>query len=127
MMSSLRIAVLPRTSPITWVMSATSWAGRVLLMIAGTGASSISPNVGAADRLLVATVRLAVGERLQRDRPELDAETLGDLGREIRVRAAGEEHQPLLRPALDPVTARHLRGRRDHLEPRQLRQLSRRA
>ena len=38
-------------------------------------------HVGAADRLLVAAVDLAVGERLQRHGPELDAELVGDLAR----------------------------------------------
>ena len=60
-------------------------------------------HVGAADRLEVAAVRLAVRERLELDVAELDAELLGDLPREIGMRAAGEDHEPLLRPALDAV------------------------
>ena len=54
-------------------------------------------DVGAADRLVVAAVRLAVRERLELDLAELDAELLGDPLREVGVRAAGEDHQPLLR------------------------------
>ena len=65
--------------------------------------------VGAADRLVVAAVRLAVAEGVQLDLAELDAELLGDPMRERRVRAAGEDHQPLLRPALDPVACLRLR------------------
>src|SRR3954470_14516922 len=40
-------------------------------------------DVGAADRLVVAVVDLAVGEGLQRDGAELDAELVGDLGGEL--------------------------------------------
>ena len=40
-------------------------------------------HVGAADRLLVATVRLAVRERLELHVAELDAELLGDPLREV--------------------------------------------
>ena len=54
-------------------------------------------DVGAADRLVVAAVRLAVRERLELDLAELHAELLGDPLRELRMRAAGEDHQPLLR------------------------------
>src|SRR5207248_9925953 len=59
--------------------------------------------VGAADRLVVAAVALAVGERAQLDLAELDAELLGDPLRELRMRPPGEYHQALLRSALDPV------------------------
>ena len=54
-------------------------------------------HVRPADRLLVAAVDLAVGERLERRRrrastPSLSAISAGQLG----VRAAGEQHQPLV-------------------------------
>mgnify|MGYP003347894646 CR=1 FL=1 len=64
--------------------------------------------VPATDRLLEAAVDLAVGERLERDLAELDAEVLADPLGELRVRAAGEPHQPLLGPALDPVARARL-------------------
>src|SRR5581483_412872 len=57
---------------------------------------------------VVAHVRLAVGERRQLDLAELDAELLGEALREVRVRPPGEDHQPLLRTALDPVTGLRL-------------------
>jgi len=61
-------------------------------------------DVGAADRLVVAAVRLTVRERAQLDFAELDADVIGDLPGELGMRAAGEDHQPLLRPALEPVS-----------------------
>jgi hypothetical protein len=64
--------------------------------------------VGAADRLVVAAVRLVVLERLQLHLAELDAELIGDPLRELGMRAAGEHHQPLLRAALDPVAGLRL-------------------
>ena len=83
--------------------------------------------VGAADRFLVAAVGAAVGERAERDVADLDPDLLRDPLRELRMRAAGEEHEPLRRPGLDPVLRLDLRlGLRD-LEPRQAGQLSRRA
>src|SRR5205085_2396872 len=47
------------------------------------------------DRLVVAAVDLAVGERLERHAAEPDPELGGDLGGQIRVRPTREEHQPL--------------------------------
>ena len=52
-------------------------------------------DVGAADRLLVAAVDLAVGERPQVDLAEVDVELLGDLRGELAGGAAAEDHQPL--------------------------------
>ena len=49
-------------------------------------------DVGAADRLAVATVGLAVGERLQLDLTELDAEPLGDPL--ARARGASDPRTP---------------------------------
>ena len=53
-------------------------------------------DVGAADALVVAAVHLAVGEARQRDRRERRLEVSGDLFRELRVPAPGEQQQPLL-------------------------------
>ena len=76
-------------------------------------------DVGAADRLLVADVRLVVRKRLQLDVAELDVQVLGDPVGELRVRAPREDHQALLGTTLDPVPRLRLgRGRR-HLEPRE--------
>ena len=69
-------------------------------------------DVGAADRLVVADVGLAVGELARRDGAELDAEVLGDRRGELRMRAAREHHQPLRRPALDPVAGLRAAHRR---------------
>jgi hypothetical protein len=52
-------------------------------------------DVGAADRLLVAAVDLAVGERLERDAAEVDAELVRDPAGQLGVRAAREQHQRL--------------------------------
>ena len=52
-------------------------------------------DVGAADRLLVAAVDLAVGERLERHAAEVDPQLAADPGRQLGVRAAREQHQPL--------------------------------
>ena len=71
-------------------------------------------HVGAADRLLVADIHLAVRERLQRDVAELDAEPLGDCLAQRHVGPAGEEHQALVRRPLHPrrvLTLGHGRGR----------------
>ena len=82
-------------------------------------------DVGAADRLEIAAVRLVVRERLELDVAELDAELLRDRRRELRVRAAGEDHEPLLRPAHDEVLGGRLVRHEASLEARQC-QLSRR-
>ena len=68
-------------------------------------------DIAATDRLLVVAVGLAVGERLQLDGSELDAELVGDVLRQHRVRAPGKEHQPLARAALDPALLRFRIGR----------------
>ncbi len=73
------------------------------VLVDGLATGLDDEDVGAADRLVVAAVGLAVCEVAQLDLAELDAELLGDPPREIGVRAAGEHHQPLLRTALDPV------------------------
>ncbi len=52
-------------------------------------------DVGAADRLLVAAVDLAVGEGLQRHLAEVEVELAGDLGRQLHRAAAAEDHHPL--------------------------------
>ena len=52
-------------------------------------------DVGAADRLLVAAVDLAVGERAQVDCAEVDVELAGDLRGQRAGSAAAEHHQPL--------------------------------
>ena len=54
-------------------------------------------DVGAADGLGVAAVGIAVGERLELDPTDLRPQLRGDSLRELRVRAAGEEPQPLHR------------------------------
>jgi hypothetical protein len=92
------------------------------------GAGLDEEDVGAADRLLEATVRLAVGERAEVDGAELEAEPLGDLLREVRVRAAGEEHEPFRRTAFEPMLGTGLRDRhgRNRLEAREGCELSRR-
>ena len=78
----------------------------------GVGARRLDDeDVGAADRLVVAAVDLAVGERLQRDRAEVDAELVGDPRRQLGVGAPREEHQPLV------VVDREARGHgRLHLD-----------
>ena len=53
-------------------------------------------HVGAAHRLLVAAVDLAVGERLERHGAELHAELRGDLGGQLRVGAPRDQHQSLV-------------------------------
>src|SRR4029077_18917378 len=53
-------------------------------------------HIGAADRLVEAAVDLAVGERLERYRAQFDVELVGDLCGKLRVRAPGEQHQPLV-------------------------------
>src|SRR5471030_345784 len=65
-------------------------------------------DVGTADRLVEPAVGLAVAEGVQLDLAELNAERLDDPLREARMRAAREDHQPLLRPALEPVTGTRL-------------------
>jgi hypothetical protein len=57
--------------------------------------------VGAADRLGVAAVDLAVGERLQAGVDQLDVQAVGDLPAELAARAPGRDHQPLLVAGLD--------------------------
>src|SRR5919201_1846159 len=182
-MSSTRTAVLPLTSPMTYPISATCWAGRSLSRIASsaptleanfllsltrpasgaTTTRSVSPRsskycvsmnsavmwstglrkkpwiwpacrsivstrsapadssmratrreeIGSrrADRLLEAAVDLAVGERLERDRAEVDPQLVGDLRRQLGVRAPREEHEALV------VVDREARGHcRLHLD-----------
>ena len=65
-------------------------------------------HVGAANRLVETAVGLAVRERAELDLAETDAELLRDALREGLVRAPREDHQPLLRPALEPVTGLRL-------------------
>jgi hypothetical protein len=60
-------------------------------------------DIGAADRLAVAHVRLVVREGIQLDLAEVDPEALGDPLGELGVRAAREHHQPLLRRERDRV------------------------
>src|SRR5262249_44795995 len=79
-------------------------------------------DVGAADRLEVAAVRLAVSKGLELDLAELDPEVARDRVGQVGMRAAGEDHQPLLRSALDPVPHRGRRydlWRLGCLEPRE--------
>src|SRR5256884_236076 len=83
-------------------------------------------DVGAADRLEVAAVRLAVRERLELDRAQLDADLLGDAVRGVRMAPPGEAHKPLLRPALEPVARFRMNMLGHRLQPREARQLSRR-
>ena len=64
-----------------WIMNSSS----IRLRSTGSAAGLDDEDVGAADRLVVAAVRLAVRERLELDLAELDAELLGDL----RARAPG--------------------------------------
>jgi Ser/Thr protein kinase RdoA (MazF antagonist) len=52
-------------------------------------------DVGAADRLLVAAVDLAVGKGLQRHLAEVHIELAGDLGGQLHRAAAAEDHHPL--------------------------------
>ena len=59
-------------------------------------------HVGAADRLLVAAVDLAVGERLERDRAEVDVELAGRSSPPARVGPPREQHQPLVVADLQP-------------------------
>src|SRR5918996_1248917 len=61
--------------------------------------------VGPADRVLVAAVDLAVGERLQAGVGQLDTELLGDLPAQLATGPAGRDHEPLL------VAGRDARGR----------------
>ena len=67
------------------------------------GARLHEEEIRPADRLAIAAVGLAVGEGLELDGPELDTDLLADPLGERPVRAAREEHEPLLRPALEPV------------------------
>ncbi len=89
------------------------------MLVDGRAPGLDEEDVGAADRLAVAAVGLAVRERLQLDLAEVDTEPLGDPLRELGMRAAREHHQPLLRRQRDRVTGlqRRLRGR--VLEPGQ--------
>ena len=91
-----------------WIMN--SELHEVAVDVADTGLDD--EDVGAADRLVVAAVGLAVLERLELHVAELDAELLGDVLREIGMRAAGEDHQPLQRAALDVVLRRRIASRR---------------
>ena len=52
--------------------------------------------VGAADRVLVLAVDLAVGERLEARVGQVDAELLRDLAAELHAGPAGGDHQPLV-------------------------------
>ena len=72
-------------------------------VVGGRRARLHDEHVGAADRLLVADVHLAVRERLQQHVAELDADALGDRLAQRRVGAAAEEHEPLVRRALHPA------------------------
>ena len=76
-------------------------------------------DVAAADRLAIADVGLAVREGLELDLAEHDPEPLGNRLGERGVRAAADQHQPLLRAALDPRCPLGLwhDGRLDRLEP----------
>src|SRR4029453_5607785 len=82
-------------------------------------------DVGAADGLAEAAIRLVVREGLKLDLAELDAELVADPVREPRVRPAREHHQALLRPALDEVAWPRLRSDRRPLEAGQRGELSR--
>jgi len=73
------------------------------VLVHGRGTGLDDEDVGAPDRLQVAAVRLVVRERTELDIAELDAQFLGHRVRELRMRAAGKDHQPLLRPAHDVV------------------------
>ena len=129
-LAGLRLAVLPRVGEPRDDRS-DPLGGRELrsldhqeqlheVLIDGWTAGLHEEDVGAANRLAVAAVRLAVGERLQLDLAELDAQALGDPLREIRVRATGEHHEPLLRRQRDRVTGLRLGLLGCDLEPRQL-------
>ena len=98
-----------------WIMRRSS------IRLRSTGSQPVWTMNTSAPRIdsLVAAVRLAVRERLQLDLAELDAELLGDLLRELRVRATGEHHQPLLRRERDRVPGLHLDARHLGLEPGQ--------
>ena len=82
-------------------------------------------DVGAADRLVVAAVRL-VRERLQLDLSQLHPELLGDPQRQLLM-GAPEHHQPLRGPTLDPVPRLRLRplGVHGHVQAGVGRRLSR--
>ena len=79
------------------------------VLVDGLASGLHDEDVGAADRLVVADVRLAVRERADLGLAELDAELLRDALGEVGVRPPGEDHQALLRAALDPVARRRLR------------------
>ena len=68
--------------------------GRHPALLVGAGRLD-DEDVGAADRLLVAAVDLAVGEGLQRHLAEVDVELVGDAGGELHRAAAAEDHHPL--------------------------------
>jgi hypothetical protein len=60
-------------------------------------------DVGAADRLQVAAIGLAVGELLELDFTQLHPELSRDRLSQVVVRPAGEDHQTLEGASLDPV------------------------
>jgi hypothetical protein len=71
-------------------------------------------DVGAADRIGVAAVDLAVRERLQPGVGQLHAEPLGDAQPELAARAPGGDHHPLVvadRKALGSQDRLGLQGR----------------
>ena len=52
-------------------------------------------HIRATNRLVVAAVDLPVGEGLHGDGAQIDAQLAGDVVGQLRIGAAGEEHQPL--------------------------------
>ena len=91
-----------------WIMI---WSSQRIVVRRAAVAGLDDEDVGAADRLLVADIDLAVRERLQLDVAELDVELVGDLLRQDGVRAPREEHQLPGGPALDPAAALAVRLR----------------
>ena len=78
------------------------------VLVDGLAAGLDEEDVGAADRLAVATVGLAVRERRRaRSRRARRRAARRFALRELRVRAAREHHQPLLRREGDGVARRH--------------------